>query len=102
MRIVIVLLGLCGMLCFSVYGEEFRLHMKAAGNRTVRYFADHPIDRQDDSVEYAVVQVHGVNGGDADCTERFRKAIADQTEVEKFLFIAPCFPIADRLSDGKV
>lgn len=83
------------------FGEEFRLPMKAAGSRSIRYFADHKLEQGDANCEFAVIQVHGVNGGDADCSGGFRRFVADRTGNDQVLFVAPCFPISERMPESE-
>ena len=47
---------------------ELFLPVPRSGRRSVRYFADHDLKQRDPKAEYAVVMVHGVNGGCSDCT----------------------------------
>jgi len=101
MKLMVVCIFCSFLFGYAGRGEEFRLHMKAAGNRTVRYFADHAIEQYDDKCEYCVVQVHGFNGGDSDGTKGFRRIIAERTGNDQVLFFAPCFPISKRMSEDE-
>ena len=83
------------------FGGEFRLQLKSAGKRAARYFADHKLEQRDDDCEYAVIRVHGVKGGDEDCTKRLRELVARHTGNEHVLFIAPCFPIEEMLDEDE-
>lgn len=96
------LLVLCCLLGWRCgFAEEFRLSMKAAGSRTIRYFADHKLEQGDANCEFAVIQVHGVRGGDSDCTGRFRRLVASQTGNDRVLFFAPCFPSGERMPEDE-
>ncbi len=48
--------------------NRYLLPVKDSNGRSVLYFADHELKAVDAKAEYAVVMVHGVNGGREDCT----------------------------------
>ena len=78
---------------------ELFLPIPRSGRRSVRYFADHDLKQRDPKAEYAVVMVHGVDGGCSDCTPRLREIIKGHPQHDKVFFIAPCFPIPSMLNE---
>ena len=80
---------------------ELFLPVPRSGRRSVRYFADHDLKQRDPKAEYAVVMVHGVNGGCSDCTPKLRAIIEGHPQHDKVFFIAPCFPIPSMLNENE-
>lgn len=70
-----------------------------AEGRSVRYFADHDLAEKDSSAQFAVVVVHGVNGGTSDASQVLRHILEKHPLAPKVLFVAPCFPIPSMLND---
>ena len=80
--------------------NRYLLPVKDSDGRSVLYFADHKLQDVDTKAEYAVVMVHGVNGGREDCTGRVRRIMGAHASEEKVFFVAPCFPVESQLNDA--
>lgn len=79
--------------------DELLLPVRQSGGRAVRYFADHELNVVDTTAEYAIVMVHGVRGGNSDCTGRVRRILEGRIQAESIYYIAPCFPIGPMLGE---
>ncbi|MBR5548475.1 MAG: hypothetical protein IKU71_01965 [Kiritimatiellae bacterium] len=69
--------------------------------RSVRYFADHDLAEKDTEAQFAVVMVHGVNGGTSDASQALRRILAGHTLASNVFFVSPCFPIQSMLNDAE-
>ena len=69
--------------------------------RSVRYFADHDLAEKDTKAQFAVVVVHGVNGGTRDASKVLRRILGDHPLASKVFFVAPCFPIPSMLDEAE-
>ena len=99
MRLLLLILPLISSTVCVLASNEYSLPVKHSGGRAVRYFSDHELDAVDGDSEYAVVMVHGVSGGNDDCTQRVRRIVNDDSSSDKIYFVAPCFPTLSMLND---
>ena len=63
--------------------SAYFLPVEHSEGRSLRYWADHPLDAVDTNAEHAVVVVHGVNGGQKDSAGRIRKLLSARRETSK-------------------
>lgn len=79
--------------CTSDASQEYGLSVPGKSTRPVLYFADKALELGDPQAIYAVVIVHGLNGGTSDSTTSIRNSLRKRypDTVNKILFIAPCF-----------
>ena len=69
--------------------SAYLLPIERSEGRSLRYWADHPLDAVDTNAEHAVVVVHGVNGGQKDSAGRIRKLLSARRETSKVYFVGP-------------
>ena len=69
--------------------------------RSVRYFADHDLAEKDTEAQFAVVVVHGVDGGTSDASQVLRHILGNHPLAPKVFFVAPCFPIPSMLNEAE-
>ena len=81
----------CVMSCQLVSAEAsaYFLPVENSEGRSLRYWADHPLDQIDTKSEHAVIIVHGVNGGMKDGAATIRKMLASHRDISKVFFAAP-------------
>ncbi len=99
-RVVSFFLALLSLVASTYASHEYLLPAKGSHGRSVRYFADHELNVRDANAEYAVVMVHGVNGGNGDCTGGARRIMRNHVPDGNVFFIAPCFLVAEKLSES--
>lgn len=99
-HVLVSLLAFLSLVAPAHASSEYLLPAKGSHGRSVRYFADHELKVSDANAEYAVVMVHGVNGGNGDCTGGARRIMRNHVPDGKVFFVAPCFLIAEKLSES--
>ena len=97
MRLILPLLLLLAFVTDAFASNEYMLTFRSSKKYAVRYFADHELSTKDTAKEYAVVVVHGVDGGTTDCSRPLRDIVKNHSLEEKVFFVAPCFPVANML-----
>ena len=69
--------------------EQFELNMNSV--KKVYYFAEYDIMQGDPNLEYAVIYIHGTNGGARDAASLMRKKLQQYCPDKKVYCIAPSF-----------
>ena len=68
---------------------QFALNM--GSTKAAYYFAEHNIMQGDPELQYAVIYIHGANGGERDAAGRMRNELKRYKSKEKVYCIAPSF-----------
>ncbi len=97
LNMLFTVLGICALAHGSTADKAVACFMPIENSegRSLRYYADHPLDVKDTKSEHAVVIVHGVNGGMKDSAIRIRSMLAARGDTSKILFVAPCFVVPE-------
>ena len=89
MLLVFMCGGNCNSLAAQAAASAYLLPVERSEGRSLRYWADHPLDAVDTNVEHAVVVVQGVSGGMKGGAEILVPSIMDRGDrynVERLLF----------------
>ena len=75
--------------------SAYYLPVERSEGRSLRYWADHPLDQVDTNAEHAVVVVHGVSGGLKDNAGRIRRLLAARRDTSKVYFVGPNIVVSE-------
>ena len=75
--------------------SAYYLPVARSEGRSLRYWADHPLDQVDTNAEHAVVVVHGVSGGLKDSAGRIRRLLAARRDTSKVYFVGPNIVVSE-------
>ena len=89
MLLVFMYGGNCNSLAAQAAASVYLLPIERSEGRSLRYWADHPLDAVDTNVEHAVVVVHGVSGGMKDGAGRIRRLLSARRDTSKVYFVSP-------------
>ena len=84
---------LLGILSLWLYHASAVDHfdLKLCRDKAVYYFAEHDITKGDPELKFAVIYIHGFNGGARDAASSLRQKLQQFKKDEKVLSIAPSF-----------